>query len=401
MEDNHFNFLCISCEFKGVDFIKTCHDAGNKVFLVTAQNTKNAGWPLESIEEIFYMQEDDGRLWNAEDLKTGTAHLIRTQGIDRIVSLDDYDVSKAAMLREEFRIPGMGQTTSRYFTDKLAMRMKAAEAGIPVPAFAPLFNDQDINHFFHNVPGPWIVKPRSDAGTIGIRKILDPESFWRFSSEIGDKRFEYLVEAFKPGDVYHVDSLSVHGEILFSRASQYRNTPFEVAHGGGIFQSITVPFEHSDTNQLNSINGDVLRSFGMQSGSSHSEFIKSRDDGKFYFLETSARVGGAHLADMVEASSGINLWAEHAKIECALLRNESYTLPEINAAYAGIIQSLSRSEIPDYNLFPDLEVWWRLQKKHHVGLIVRSESRKRIVSLLDQYSETIAREFLAILPQQD
>ena len=70
-----------------------------------------------------------------EHVAGGVAWLMRTHKIDRIVALDDFDVEKGAYLREHFRIPGMGQTTARYFRDKLAMRVRAAEAGIPVPAF--------------------------------------------------------------------------------------------------------------------------------------------------------------------------------------------------------------------------------------------------------------------------
>ena len=43
----------------------------------------------------------------------------------------------------------------------------------------------------------------------------------------------------------------------------------------------------------------------------------SRHDGAQYFLETSARVGGAFIVDVVEAATGINLWREWAKIEIA------------------------------------------------------------------------------------
>ena len=42
----------------------------------------------------------------------------------RIVPLDDFDLEKAAALREHLRVPGMGETTTRYFRDKLAMRLR-------------------------------------------------------------------------------------------------------------------------------------------------------------------------------------------------------------------------------------------------------------------------------------
>ena len=65
----------------------------------------------------------------------------------------------------------------------------------------------------------------------------------------------------------------------------------------------------------------------MMRGVSHTEFIKG-EDGRFYFLETAARVGGANIEQLVESASGINLWAEWAKLEIAYARGGSYIVPE-------------------------------------------------------------------------
>ena len=91
----------------------------------------------------------------------------------------------------------------------------------------------------------------------------------------------------------------------------------DVSHEGDIFTTRTLPRESDEARPLSRINEQVLKAFGMVRGVSHSEFIRGRDDGKLYFLETSARVGGAHIADLIEAATGINLWAEWAKIEIA------------------------------------------------------------------------------------
>ena len=61
----------------------------------------------------------------------------------------------------------------------------------------------------------------------------------------------------------------------------------------------------------------MLEALGLLRGVSHTEYIIGREDGRVYFLETSARVGGAHIAELVEAATGINLWAEWAKVEIA------------------------------------------------------------------------------------
>ena len=64
------------------------------------------------------------------------------------------------------------------------------------------------------------------------------------------------------------------------------------------------------------MNTAVLEAFGMRRGVSHTEFIVDHD-GRLYFLETSARVGGAYIVDVVEAATGVNLWREWARIEIA------------------------------------------------------------------------------------
>jgi biotin carboxylase len=318
------------------------------------------------------------------------------------VALDDFDVEKGAELREHFRIPGMGQTTARHFRDKLAMRMKAAEAGIRVPAFSALFNDNEIIDFAAKTPAPWIVKPRGQASATGMKKIYNAEELWEHLTKLGNERHNFLVEQFMPGDVYHVDALSEGGKVIFARASQYLATPFEVAHGGGIFRSVVVPFGSSDEKALLKATSDVMSAFGMQYSASHTEFIKSHDDGHFYFLETASRVGGAHIAELVEFSSNVNMWREWAKLEVAVAGGKKYELPKIRQDYTGIIVSLTRQEWPDDSQFDDPEIVWRMREKdHHIGLIVQSAKRERVLELLDDYARRIRHDYHASAPAPD
>jgi carbamoylphosphate synthase large subunit len=315
--------------------------------------------------------------------------------VDAIVALDDYDVEKAAFLRENFRIPGMGQTTGRYFRDKLAMRIKAKEAGIRVPAFSSLFHNADINHFADTVDAPWVLKPRSEASAHGIIKVHDKESLWRHLDELGDNRIYYLIEQFKPGDVYHADGLQVGGKTVFLTVSRYLATPMEISQGGGIFRSANIPYGSDDDKKIKKVNEAIMKAFGLKNGASHTEFIKSREDGEIYFLETASRVGGAHLAEMVEAATDINLWAEWAKIEDAVAKNQNYTLPKVAKNYAGIVLTLSKYEHPDLSSFDEEEVCFRVPLEYHAGLIVKSPKQERIMQLLDQYAERFASELSA------
>jgi biotin carboxylase len=394
-------FLCVSTFFKGNDFMRACKEAGNTVYLLTAKKLEDKPWVRDHIDEFFYVEEGPNGTYDMQQVITGLAHVMRSRTIDRIVALDDFDVEKAALLREHFRIAGMGQTTARYFRDKLAMRTKAAEAGIRVPGFCGLFNDDEINNFIQKHSGPWMIKPRSEASATGIKKLHTHEELWEVIHSLGDRRHEYLVEQYKPGHVYHVDSLTLNGRVIFSWSSQYIAPPFDVAHGGGIFRSVTVPFDSSEWHALETMAVDVLKAFGMKHSASHTEVIRCHDDGQYYFLETSSRVGGAHLADMVEASSGINLWQEWARLETAVARGEDFKLPRVRNEYSGIIISLARQQWPDLSPFSDPEVVWKMQEEYHVGCVVRSKNRERVLELLDAYAERIRNDYHASAPASE
>lgn len=396
---NSKTFICVSNFFKGADFLIQLKKLGNKVYLITSEKLRDKPWPTEYIDEIFYMEGQDTE-WNLEHLLLGVGNLMKSNTIDAIVALDDFDVEKATYLRENLRIAGMGQTTGRYFRDKLAMRMRAKSCGISNPNFCSLFNDHDINTFADTISPPWVLKPRSEASATGIIKVFDKESLWIHINEMGNNRFKYLVEQFRPGDVYHCDSLVLNGKILFSITSKYLATPMEISQGGGIFRTANIPYDSEDDKAIKAVNEQVIKGFGLKHGAAHSEYIKCRDDGKIYFLETSSRVGGAHIAEMVAEASNINLWKEWAAIEDSLVKETKYTLPKVKKEYAGLVLTLSKFQHPDLSSFSDPEVCFRVPLDYHAGLIVKSDSSERVLELLDDYANRLNSDFATVVEQK-
>lgn len=391
-------FICVSNYFKGADFLIELKKLGNKVFLVTSEKLRDKPWPTEYIDEIFFMEGQDTD-WNLEHLLLGVGNLMKSTTIDAIVALDDFDVEKATYLRENLRISGMGQTTGRYFRDKLAMRMRAKSCGISNPNFCSLFNDHDINTFADTISPPWVLKPRSEASAAGIIKVYDKENLWIHINGMGNNRFKYLVEQFRPGDVYHCDSLVLNGKILFSITSKYLTTPMEISQDGGIFRTANIPYDSEDDKAIKALNEQVIKGFGLKHGAAHSEYIKCKDNDKIYFLETSSRVGGAHIAEMVEAASNINLWKEWASIEDSLVKETQYILPKIKKGYAGIVLTLSKFQHPDLSSFSDSEVCFRVPLDYHAGLIVKSDSSERVLELLDDYANRLTTGFATVVEQ--
>ena len=144
--------LCISTYEKGQLFMQEVARLGVNVILLTVDKLEHADWPRESISKLVTMPEN---LTPQQVLNT-VSYLARENRIDRIVPLDEFDLEVAALLREHMRLPGMGETLTRHFRDKLAMRVRARQCGVPVPEFTSVFNYHDIRSFLRHVPGPWL-----------------------------------------------------------------------------------------------------------------------------------------------------------------------------------------------------------------------------------------------------
>jgi biotin carboxylase len=400
-ESRALNVVCLATFFKGVDFIRECKSHGCRVVVVTKEKLLQEDWPRDSIDELFAVPNDAPTDVFIDLMR----HISLAHKIDRVVALEEFDVILAALIREHLCLPGLSSSEANVFRDKWPMSLKAKAGGVTVPDFAPLINRDEVENFMNRVPAPWIIKPRADASAIGIRKVDKPEEVWRTIEELNERvrlnerTAYYLLARFIPGEVFHVDSTVQSGRVVFAAANRYGRPPMQVAHGGGAYISHTLAHGSADQKKLFEINRKLIKAVGLRRGVTHAEFIKSADDGKFYFLEIASRVGGAYIAEVLEAASGVNLWREWAKLEmagedsAAPLRSE-----KPRKDYAGIVLSLAKQEHPDTSAYDDPEIVYRVKKNYHVGLIVRSPKLERVTELLDQYAQRFADDFIAVVP---
>lgn len=383
--------LCISTYEKGQAFLREAARLGFAVTLLTVGKLRDADWPRDALHAIETMDEELA----PEAVLLHAVRVARHRRFVRVVALDEFDLDAAALVREHLRLPGTTRTETRPFRDKLAMRDTAERGGVPVPAFCGVANHDALWQFLQSTKGPWMLKPRESASAIGIRKFTSANEVWPLLEALGDAASFHLVECFVPGEIYHVEGLSWEGKLLFSLAHKYGQPPFETMHAGGIFSTRTLPRESDETRQLLEVHAETLRALGMRSGPTHSEFIRAQADGRFYFLETAARVGGAYIAEVAEAASGLNPWVEWARIEWAQASGQPYQPAGDLGAYAGSTICLARQEWPDLSPYDAAEVVHRLHKHHHAGLIVRSDSAERVESLLRDYTQRFFTDFYA------
>ena len=397
MIDPTERILCIASYEKGQDFMRQCAELGVKPTLLTVDKLRDADWPREALEEIVTMPPD----LTVEQILNTVAYTARSKRFDRVVALDEFDLETAAEVREHMRIRGMGVTASSYYRDKLAMRIGAQESGFLVPEFCRVLNYDELRAYMAHVPAPWLLKPRAEASALGIRKINQPDELWRALDELGDRQSRFLLEQFVPGDIFHVDSIVSEGKVVFSVVHQYGRPPMQVMHEGGVFTTRTVDRASPYWTKLTALNARLAPALGMMRGVTHGEYIKAHEDGRYYFLEIAARVGGAFIVELVETSTGVNLWREWARLEVASLRGETYVLPPAYESYAGSVLCLAQTAEPDTTAFDAPEIVYRMKKHHHAGMIVKSDDPERVRELLEEYSAEFARRFLASMPPPD
>lgn len=393
--------VCLASYFKGNEFLRQLRRRHCRVVLVIKEKLQDDDWARDCIDVVLTVPNGA----SADIFVEVVSEFARHNRVDRIVALEEYDVMHAAMIREHLRIPGMGTTTARLFRDKLAMRVKAFEAGIRVPDFVHVLNYDEIRGYMGSVPAPWVLKPRSDVSAVGIQKLHDPELVWRAIDALDarpvvtERSTHYLLEKFVPGDVFHVDSLVEKGEVIFSGVNRYWRPPMEVAHKGGVFLTNTVRRGSDEERALLEMNRSLLGTLGFVRGATHAEFIRS-EDGEFYFLEVAGRVGGAFIADSLEAATGINVWHEWANLEIAR-GDVPYALPPQRAGYAGVVLALARQEWPDTSAYDAPEIVKRPSKRHHAALVIGSPDYDRVQHLLGEYARRFEDDFLAVLPPMD
>lgn len=381
------NVLCIVSAVFGRPFLIKAKELGWNVYLLTEEKYLKEAWPREHLADVFAVPD----ITDETVVRNVVTYLARTIRFDRIVGLGEFDIEVAAMLREHTRIGGMGETTARYFRDKLAMRHKAKDEDLLVPRFSRILNYDELKEYMEEVPAPWVMKPRMSASSARISKLHHPEELWKKLDELGDKQTNYLLEEYIPGDVYHVDSVVYDYKVKYASVSKYGIPMLDLNTTGGIFTTRMIERDSDDEKALQDMNKKLVKRFGLREGVTHIEYIKGKD-GKFYFLEAASRVGGARIPDVVWHATGLCFWHEWAKME--LLSSKEYKTAKPLKRYGGAIFTLAHQEWPDMSPYNDPEIAWIQKKKNFAGLIVVSEDATRVEELLAGYYPRFAQDFM-------
>lgn len=301
--------------------------------------------------------ENDGSFCFEQVVKTINA-LINGNYISndiKIICLSEDNLLLAGKIRDEFRLTGFGYTQTIYFRNKSIMKKRLQKAGIRTPKH----NLFDVSCARSNVKRtyekyltefgcPFILKPISALGSLGVSKIYSEDEYADILNGI-PLEMDYEIEEYIDGTLFHHDSMSVNGKILFSEVCEYSYPNMEIKDGKPI---LSIPLEEGSQTRIEIENFGIkaLAALGITDGPAHMEIFKSKN-GEAIFLEVGARTPGGNITQMYKQSSGASLpnwdFCNHLGIQ--------YTPKEKSKLYYFCGFYPSKSGVVSNLLFPEIQ----------------------------------------------
>lgn len=143
-----------------------------------------------------------------------------------VVGIFEHTVYPAAVLRERFGLAGTPAEVALRCRDKVEMKRALRDSGVPVPRFWPVdasTTEAQLRRLLAGVRGRLVLKPRAQAGSVGVRVFGSIAEVLRHAATAGFcDGFE--LEEFVDGAVCHLDGVVRGGVIGFLSVSQYLGT---------------------------------------------------------------------------------------------------------------------------------------------------------------------------------
>jgi biotin carboxylase len=292
-------------DFELVEYEKlVCHNEHSVTYIVDPRG-KSA---ITAEPETYCLYEVDN-FNNLDELRGIFRETEQKVGkIDRVIAFSENLLSPAAILRDEFSIPGASVAEIDIARNKVKMKQKINDKGLAVPRFIELKEEtvfEDILNFVNEVGYPLILKPVDGASSIDVSQINDEQQLLTGLSSRGSGEWE--LEKFIFGEIYHIDGIvNSKGDVIFSVPSKYINTCLEFSFNTPL-GSIMVPESCEYYEKIQIFTKECLLALDFHSCAFHLElFITKGDD--LVFLEVGARVAGADVPYVIAKSTGVNLF---------------------------------------------------------------------------------------------
>lgn len=218
-------------------------------------------------------------------------------------------------LLRKLNIPCNSIECERLCTDKYAMRCAMRDAGIEGPLFMETGIDLDVEKV-KKFKYPFIIKPADSSSSRGVTKVEKAEDVrgaLNYALSWSESK-RAMIEEFVDGPEYSGDSIAYEGKYKLLAITEKETTGaphfVEVGH--------RQPAKLDDA-MRQKVEETLYKAFAalkIEYGAVHPEFRITKD-GKIYFMEVGARMGGDCIgSDLVPLSTGYDYMGMVISIGC-------------------------------------------------------------------------------------
>ncbi|MCH5584941.1 ATP-grasp domain-containing protein [Shimazuella sp. AN120528] len=255
---------------------------------------------------------------------------------DTIIALHEFDLLRAAKLRESLGIKGQSYDNALRYRNKIKMKSVLQQNDrIEIPHFQEMNYPLDAVHFISQYNYPVVIKPADSAGSMGTSVIHDEKDLEEFVTNMTMYQFashqptnNLLLESYVPGEMYHVDGYIQDNELILICASKYLEDSLIYLDQNDIAGSFTLPPDNPLSKRLIEETKKVIHTLGSaESFIFHAEFFHTPDD-RLVFCEIASRPGGARIIDMIDVAYDFHITKALTRAFCGKEKTLSAVSPK-------------------------------------------------------------------------
>jgi len=301
----------------------------------------------------------------------------------------DQALNISCRVAEKLQLPApLDSINAGLVTNKLKMKRRMIETGIPTSSFIEVTNVGDLENI--NLRYPLVVKPSDSHGSFGVRTVTSNNEL--IASVINALEISLsnraIVEEFNPGIEVSVDALLANDEQIILMCSQLEKKPID----GGvnlIFQSIApAPITSTAHDKIKQIVEKIAVAFNLRNTPLLVQLIVNNDE--VTVIEFSPRIGGGSKHQIIKHATGFDILEaaissfHHETIsikwnssETFYSRSYVYAAPGTFSRVANIEPLVSDGTIVDFVLYktPGMQIGNHHASKDRIGsFMVRGNS---------------------------
>lgn len=234
--------------------------------------------------------------------------------VDGVLSIcTEVAVCPVATIADAMGLPGISPDAALGATNKLVMRRRFEEAGVPGPRFRRVASAEEAVQVAEEWGCPLVIKPADNAGSRGVRRVDRPEALAEaYALAAGSSRSgQVIIEEFMVGVESTVECLCSEGQVEVLAISDKKHVPFPEC----VAICLTYPphFSADVQDEIRQVVRAATKAVSVDSGPVHAEVMVTSTGVKM--VELAARGGGFRVfSDIVPLVSGVDIVKETVKM---------------------------------------------------------------------------------------